>query len=132
MNGGTAVGRSWISTASTIGYEEVRNAVVKKVNGKDQPDFDAFLAQREQILPWIAEYSPYALVSSDDPPIYLFFGAPPALGQPQKDPTHSANFGVKLKERLDGLGVPCELVYPGAPEVKHATIDAFLIETLKK
>src|SRR5581483_5170923 len=36
--------------------------------------FDAFLAGRDQILPWIKEYSPYELVSSDDPPIYLFYG----------------------------------------------------------
>ena len=30
--------------------------------------FDEFLAKRDTILPWIAEYSPYALVSADDPP----------------------------------------------------------------
>ena len=51
------------------------------------------------ILPWIAEYSPYALVTSDDPPIYMIYRAPPALGQDQKDPTHTANFGVKLQEK---------------------------------
>lgn len=34
--------------------------------------FDEFLAKRDTILPSIAEYSPYALVSSDDPPVYLF------------------------------------------------------------
>jgi hypothetical protein len=39
--------------------------------GKERPKFEAFLAAREKILPWIAEYSPYALVSSDDPPVYL-------------------------------------------------------------
>lgn len=37
--------------------------------------FDEFLAKRETILPWIAEYSPYALVGSDDPPVYLFYAA---------------------------------------------------------
>ena len=41
---------------------------------------------------------------------------PPALGQDQKDPTHTSNFGVKLEERLRQVGVPCELVYPGRPE----------------
>ena len=60
--------------------------------------FPQFLAGREQILPWIAEYSPYALVSADDPPVYLIYSAPPALGQEQKDPTHTSNFGVKLQE----------------------------------
>ena len=93
--------------------------------------FDEFLAGREKILPWIAEYSPYALVSKDDPPIYLSFGTPPAIGQTQKDPTHTANFGVKLQEHCKEIGVPCELAYPGAPDVKHATVEDFIIAMLK-
>jgi acetyl esterase/lipase len=105
--------------------------IFKKVDGKDQPDFPAFLARREEILPWIAEYSPYALVTADDPPVYLFYSAPPALGQDQKDPTHTSNFGVKLQERCRNAGVTCDLVYPGAPDVKHATIQEYLIATLK-
>jgi acetyl esterase/lipase len=93
--------------------------------------FPEFLAAREKILPWIKEYSPYELVSADDPPIYLIHAAPPALGQDQKDPTHTANFGVKLQEKLRGVGVPCELVYPGAPDVKHPRLYDYLIERLK-
>ena len=98
---------------------------------KKLSQFDEFLAKRDTILPWIAEYSPYALVTSDDPPIYLSFSAPPALGQEQKDPTHTANFGVKLQEHCQKNGVACELVYPGAPSVKHATTQDYLIATLK-
>lgn len=105
--------------------------IFKQVNGKEAQDFEAFLAQREQILPWIQEYSPYALVTTDDPPIYLFYSAAPALGEAQKDPTHTANFGVKLQEKLRGVGVECELVYPGAPEVKHLQPHDYLIERLK-
>ena len=93
--------------------------------------FAEFLAAREKILPWIAEYSPYALVNAGDPPVYLIYSAPPALGQDQKDPTHTSNFGVKLQEHCAANRVPCELVYPGAPNVKHATPTAFLIATLK-
>lgn len=93
--------------------------------------FAEFLAAREKILPWIAEYSPYALVNAGDPPVYLIYSAPPALGQEQKDPTHTSNFGVKLQEHCVANRVPCELVYPGAPNVKHATPTAFLIATLK-
>jgi acetyl esterase/lipase len=92
--------------------------------------FAQFLASRDEILPWIAEYSPYALVSADDPPVYLVYGSPPALGEPEKDPTHTANFGVKLAERLAEAGVGCELVYPGAPDVKHASLPAYLIDVL--
>lgn len=99
---------------------------VKKISS-----FDAFVASREKILPWIAEYSPYALVSADDPPIYMAYGAPPALGQDQKDPTHTSNFGVKLQEHCKSLGVACELVYPGAPDVKYKSPQDYLVEKLK-
>jgi len=94
--------------------------------------FPAYLAVREKILPWIAEYSPYALVSAGDPPVYLWYGTPPAVGQEQKDPTHTANFGVKLQERCREVGVPCELVYPGAPDVRHQELHRYLIAMLKK
>ena len=93
-------------------------------------DFEAFLAKRDEILPWISEGSPYALVSSDDPPVYLYYSSKPALGEPQKEPTHTSNFGLKLQEQLQANGVECELVYPGAPDVKHATVEDYLIDRL--
>lgn len=96
-----------------------------------RPNFAAFLADREALLPWIAEYSPYALVTSDDPPVYLTYAAPPALGQNQKDPTHTANFGVKLQERCAAARVACELMYPGAPHAASATAQDYLIARLK-
>lgn len=98
---------------------------------KSLSQFDAFLAGREKILPWIAEYSPYALVTADDPPVYLIYGAPPALGKDEKDPTHTSNFGVKLQEKCKAAGVACELVYPGAPDVKHPSVQDYLINILK-
>ena len=97
---------------------------------KKNTPFDEFLAKRESILPWISEYSPYALVSGDDPPIYLFYGTAPALGQEEKDPTHSANFGVGLQERCKAAGVSCELVHPGAENVVHAKISDYLVAKL--
>lgn len=100
--------------------------------GKERPSFEAFLAAREKILPWIAEYSPYALVSSDDPPVYLSFSAPPALGQEQKDPTHTANFGVKLQEHCKANGVSADLYYPGVTDVKAKTTVEYLIAKLKE
>ncbi len=102
------------------------------IPGKERPKFDAFLAAREKILPWIAEYSPYALVSSDDPPVYCSFGAPPAIGQEQKDPTHTANFGVKLQEHCKANGVACEVYYPGATDSKFKSTTEYLIAKLKE
>ena len=94
------------------------------------PRFAGFLAARERLLPWIAAYSPYALVSADDPPVYLLYKAAPDLGKPQQDPTHSANCGVKLQERLRDAGVACELVYPGAADVTHASLQDYLVSVL--
>jgi acetyl esterase/lipase len=94
-------------------------------------NFTEFLEQRAKILPLIAEYSPYALVSSDDPSIYLNYGRPPALGQIEKDPTHTANFGLKLQEHCKNNHVPCILNYPGATDVKFKSTTEFLIHTLK-
>ncbi|MBI5394660.1 MAG: alpha/beta hydrolase [Verrucomicrobia bacterium] len=99
---------------------------------KKLSQFQQFLEGREQILPWIKEYSPYALAGAGDPPICMTYSAPPALGQEQKDPTHTANFGVKLKEKLDIAGVECHLIHPGAPEGPFKNQIEFLIATLKK
>jgi acetyl esterase/lipase len=94
--------------------------------------FAEFLEKRESVLKWIKMYSPYELVSKDDPPVYLYYSSAPAIGQEQKDPTHTSNYGVKLQEHCREIGDECELVYPGAPDVKHKSIAEFLIETLKK
>jgi acetyl esterase/lipase len=98
---------------------------------KKTSQFDEFLAKRDTILPWIAEYSPYALVTPDDPPVYMSYGSPPALGKDEKDPTHTANFGIKLQEHCVANHVDCELSYPGAPDAPHAAPADYLIDRLK-
>ncbi len=119
--------KEWIPNSRYGGHAF---GIFKPGEKKFQKDFPAFLAKRDDILDWINEYSPYALVSSDDPPVYLHYVAPPALGQPEKDPTHSAHFGVKLQEHMRATGVDCELVYPGARNFKHPTMEAYLISRL--
>ena len=94
--------------------------------------FDTFLKKRKEIMPWIKEYSPYANVTKDDPPIFLQYNSPPALGQVQKDPTHTSNFGVKLQEHCLANGVKCELYYPSGPKTKHSDTTSFLITHLQK
>jgi len=94
--------------------------------------FDKFLEERERIMPWIRQYSPYHLVTPDDPPVYLWYSAPPARGQEQKDPTHSANFGSILGERLKAAGVPFEFVYPGADAVKYKDTASYFIVKLRE
>lgn len=95
------------------------------------PSYQDFLAKREALMPWIQQFSPYVLATSDDPPVYLFYDSVPAMGQPAKDPPHSANFGVGLAEKLKSVGIEYELNHTGATGVKHPDIFGFISEKLK-
>jgi acetyl esterase/lipase len=95
-------------------------------------DFAQFLGDRESILPWIAEYSPYALTTKDDPPVALFYGAPAAMGKNQKDPTHSANFGIGLQQRCKDLGIECDVIYPDQKKTNQENPTEYLIKVLSQ
>jgi acetyl esterase/lipase len=95
------------------------------------PNFKEFLAGREKILPWIAAYSPYELITAGDPPIFLQYGDVPALGQEQKSGPHGSNFGVEFAEKCKSVGVECEFMYPGATEVQYKALMNFLKAKLK-
>jgi acetyl esterase/lipase len=92
--------------------------------------FAEFLERRADVLKHIQEYSPMTLATKDAPPVYLKYGEAPALGQNQKDPTHTSNYGVKLQEKLQGLGVECELVHAGAPSASHPSSIRYIIDKL--
>lgn len=93
-------------------------------------NFDQFLADREQILPWIKEYSPYALASAGDAPVAIFYGKAPGVDEVKGVATHSAHFGIRLQERCRELGLQCDIVYPGARNVDYRTATDYLIATL--
>jgi len=93
--------------------------------------FQQFLANRDQILPWIKEYSPYELATAGDPPVFLHYTVVPAIGRTQKDPTHTSNFGLKLHEKLKSIPVESHLMYPGATGVPYPDPIQFLIAKLK-
>jgi acetyl esterase/lipase len=122
--------REWISNAEYGGH-----AFGFAGPGRKRPqEFELLMANREKVLPWIKEYSPIELISSDDPPIYLDYPnqkTPPVVGQAEKDPTHSAMYGVKLAEKLKPLGVETILSYPGHHDEKYGSITKFLIAKLK-
>ena len=94
------------------------------------PSMQAFIDKRESLMPWIKEFSPYELATSDDPPVLLFYDSVPALGQPFKDPPHSANFGVGIEPKLKAVGIDYELHYTGAQNVKHPDLFSFITEKL--
>ena len=101
---------------------------------KRAQEFDLLIENRETVLPWIKEYSPIELADKDAPPIYLDYPnqkQPPAVGQVEPDPTHSAMYGVKLAEKLNSLGVEVILAYPGHPDETYGSPTKFLIAKLK-
>lgn len=95
------------------------------------PSYQAFLDKREALMPWIEKFSPYLLATSDDPPVLLFYDSVPSLGQPFKDPPHSANFGAGLVAKLKSAGVEHEFNYTGATGLKYPDLFSFLLEKLK-
>jgi len=98
-------------------------------------EFDLLIANREKVLPWIKEYSPIELISSDDPPIYLDYPnqkTPPVVGQAGPDPTHSALYGIKFAEAAKDSGIEVVVSYPGHKEEKYGSISKFLIAKLSE
>ena len=123
--------RQWIPNAEYAGH-----AFGFWAQGRTRPEqFELLLANREKVLPWIKEYSPIEHVSSDDPPIYLDYPnqkQPPKIGQEEGDPTHSAMYGVQLKQRLDKAGVEAIVSYPGNADEKYGSVVKFLIAKLSE
>lgn len=110
----------------------------KNVPGYDQPHrdisaiFDADSPEETEKI--VTEISALSLVSKDDPPIFMSYGmkpdAPvPAGARAQGWKVHHVIFGVKLKEKMDELGVEVDLQYPGA-KTKFTSRDNFLITKL--
>jgi len=95
------------------------------------PSMAEFIKQREKLMPWIKEFSPYELATADDPPVLLFYDSVPSLGQPFKDPPHSANFGAGIVPKLKQVGIDYEFNYTGATGLKHPDLFSFLTEKLK-
>lgn len=121
--------REWMPNAIYGGH-----AFGFAAKGRTRPEeFELLLTNREQVLPWIKEFSPIELVSNDDPPLFLDFPnqkQPPVLGEKQDDPTHSALYGIKLAEKLEAAGLEVIVAYPGKPDEKYGSIAKFLIQKL--
>jgi acetyl esterase/lipase len=101
--------------------------------GRDT-EFQRFYDHREEVLPWIKEYSPYEHAGPGDPPVFLDYPSqdkPAREGEEQKDPTHSAVMGLKLQEKLAESGDESHLSYPGHKDPEYDSITDFLIAKLK-
>lgn len=91
-----------------------------------------FLAQRDTLMPWLEKFSPYHLATADDPPVLLFYDNPPNLGQPYKDPPHSANFGAGIADKLKAVGIEHEINYNNDyAHMKYPDLFSFFVAKLK-
>ncbi len=102
--------------------------------------FEFFLAHRDEILPWIEEFSAYEWASADDPPMLHCYGGQkdviPALDG--SNATHHPKFGEHLHKRLKELGVesyywadnvPCEEPrYNGWTGIRRFVCDKMSVE----
>ena len=122
--------REWIPNAVYGGH-----AFGFSAKGRTRAEeFELLIENREKVLPWIAEYSPIELVSSDDPPVYLAYPnqkVPAVAGQKERDPTHSAIYGLKLSERMSDAGVECVVATPHRKDTEYGSVAAFLMTRLR-
>ncbi|WP_052323360.1 alpha/beta hydrolase [Flexithrix dorotheae] len=101
------------------------------------PEFDRYRTTSEQFygkltekvrIKTIESISAISIISSDDPPIFMEYSMPPdesPSGKGNGWKIHHVIFGIKLKEKMDELGVEADLKYPNA-ETKYETRLAFL------
>ena len=97
-------------------------------------NLDEVETNRDKIAAWIKEYSPINHVTTDDPPIGLYYGGVKGakVGESHPDPTHSPILGVKLAEKLKATGVEVVFHSNTEPNAQFPNATAFLIHYLKK
>jgi len=96
--------------------------------------FKSLMEHREELLPWIKEYSPLSHVNPGDPPIFMEFPSQkklPVKGEEQADPTHSAVLGLILLEKLKEAKIEGIIIYPDHPHEKYKGSTDYLIDHLK-
>jgi acetyl esterase len=101
-----------------------------------RPRSEYFGAIKDQELARVInDISAQALITADDPPIWMSYGMAPNDPLPS-DPrriqgwqVHHVTFGIKLKEMMDSLGLEAHLRYPGKTG-KYASIAEFFIAKL--
>ena len=91
----------------------------------------------EELRDTLDDFSALSIISADDVPIFMSYEMKPDDPVPadaeeaENWMIHHVTFGVKLKEKMDALGVEANLVYPGA-DTKYESIAQFFIAKLKE
>jgi len=90
------------------------------------------IANYKQHEPLYREFSPYNHLDASDPPLLMTYGADMTL--PSKNSSHGIHhpvYGVKMKQKADGLGHECHLLIKGVSESdRYSTAAEFLIDKL--
>ena len=122
--------RNWISNSIYGGH-----AFGFAAKGRSRAEeFELLLKNRESVLPWIREYSPIELISSDDPSLFLEYPnqkTEPVFGGKEPDPTHSAMYGIEFAKRCKEMKVDCIVSYPDHLNPEFNSSVDFLIKKLK-
>ncbi len=90
----------------------------------------------EELRKIVSDISALSLVTADDPPIFMSYGMRPDAPVPDEASraqgwkVHHVMFGIKLREKMDELGVEADLKYPGA-KTNYRSITDFFIRKLK-
>jgi len=126
INGGQTTMDLDLFEAWIPGYTEPHRTTVEYFGEQSEDDLKKLLT----------DVSAIDLLSADDPPIYMTYrmrpGDPVPAGAKAKGwKIHHVVFGVKLKERADGLGVESHLIYPGNQSGDFDSVEHFLITKLQ-
>ena len=104
------------------------------VPGYDKPHRDFFgdfnVQTQEAYLEKVRDVSALSLISADDPPLFMSYRMAPDDPVPAENAqgwkVHHVIFGIKLKEKMDALGVEAVLNYPGATPAYKSGTDFFI------
>ncbi len=109
---------------------------MKHIPGYDKPHRDPYesfdVKNEEELRAIVADVSALSIISADDPPIHMQYGQRPTDPVPT-DPAkangwkvHHVTFGIKLKEKMDELGVEANLKHPGRETAYESREDFFI------
>lgn len=90
---------------------------------------------RPAVQKLISDASPITHLTKDDVPVYLSYGSADTKVTSTTNPNtwvHHARLGIKLKERMDAIGIECHVQYRNGPKIEaYRNLTDFLIKKLK-
>jgi hypothetical protein len=95
--------------------------------------FDDSLAHRDELLPFINQWSPDALLTKDAPPIFIEYDWPlikPANVTDENFRIHSPLLALGFQKLAQQRGATCYVRFPGHPSEKYDNLWDFLIKQL--